>query len=87
VIDQLTDTIRERMDLRRLVRTLTAQGRLAGFVVSALPVLLIIAISILNPGYLHPMFHTAAGVFMLVVAAVMLSTGAWIISRIVDIEI
>jgi tight adherence protein B len=87
VIDQVTETIRERMDLRRMVRTLTAQGRLAGFVVSSLPVLLIVAISFLNPDYLHPMFHTAGGIFLLIVAAIMLALGAWIIARIVNIEI
>jgi tight adherence protein B len=87
VIDQVTETIRERMDLRRLVSTLTAQGRLAGFIVAALPILLIVAISFLNPGYLRPMFHTVGGVFLLVVAGIMLALGAWIISRIVNIKI
>ena len=37
VIDKVTETIRERLDLRRMVRTLTAQGRLSGWVVCALP--------------------------------------------------
>lgn len=87
VIDQVTETIRERMDLRRIVRSLTAQGRLAGFVVSALPVLLIIVISFVNPDYVYPMFHTAGGVFMLVIGALMLAAGAKIISRIVDIKV
>lgn len=87
VIDQVNETIRERQDLRRLVRTLTAQGRLAGFVVSGLPVALMAIISVVNPHYIHPMFHRPAGIFMLVVAAIMLVAGASIIKRIVDIDV
>jgi tight adherence protein B len=87
VLDLVTETIRERIDLRRLVRTLTAQGRLAGIVVSLLPVVLLIAISLINPHYLHPLFHTVAGVFFLVLGIVMMIAGGLIMRRIVDIEI
>lgn len=87
VIDRVTESIRERLDLRRLVRTLTAQGRLAGFVVAGLPIVLLAAISAINPGYLHPMFHTGTGVFLLILAGFMLLLGAWIIKRIVDIDV
>jgi tight adherence protein B len=87
VIDQVNETIRERQDLRRLVRTLTAQGRLAGFVVSGLPVALMGVIALVNPKYLSPMFHRPAGIFMLVVAGIMLVSGATIIKRIVDIDV
>jgi tight adherence protein B len=86
VIDTVTETIRERLDIRRLVRTLTAQGRLAGWVVSALPVALLVIISILNPHYISPLFHRTAGVVALCLAAVMLAAGFWVIRRIVDIE-
>jgi tight adherence protein B len=87
VIDAVTETIRERLDLRRLVRTLTAQGRLAGWVVTALPVALLVFISIINPRYIHPLFHRTAGVIALGVAAVMLVSGFLIIRRIVDIKV
>src|SRR5262249_55798599 len=40
VIDQVTENIRGRMEVRRLVRTLTAQGRLARWIVSLMPVFL-----------------------------------------------
>ena len=56
VLDRVTESIRERQELRRLVRTLTAQGRLARWIVSLLPVGLLLVISILNPDYMKPMF-------------------------------
>jgi tight adherence protein B len=87
VIDSVTETIRERLDLRRLVRTLTAQGRISGWVVTALPVALLLLISIINPHYVHPLFHRTAGVIALGVAALMLVSGFLIIRRIVDIKV
>jgi tight adherence protein B len=87
VIDKVTETIRERLDLRRLVRTLTAQGRLSGWIVSALPVALLVLISFINPHYIHPLFHRTAGVIALGLAAAMLVTAFLIIRRVVDIKV
>jgi tight adherence protein B len=87
VIDSVTETIRERLDLRRLVRTLTAQGRLSGWVVSALPVALLVFLSVINPQYIHPLFHRTAGIIALGFAAAMLVTGFLVIRRIVDIKV
>jgi tight adherence protein B len=87
VIDVVSDTIRDRLDLRRLVRSLTAQGRLAGLMLSGLPVLLLIAISLINPGYIKPLFHTILGIIALTIAGVMVTSGSLIIKRIVNIEV
>jgi Flp pilus assembly protein TadB/Mg-chelatase subunit ChlD len=87
VLDQAADTIRERADLRRLIRTLTAQGRMSRWVLSGLPVFLILAISALNPGYLSPLFHTGGGKVVLVFAAGLVVTGSYVIKRIVEIEV
>jgi tight adherence protein B len=87
VLDRVTESIRERQELRRLVRTLTAQGRLARIVVSLLPVGLLLAISVLNPGYMKPMFDTTSGRVLLVIAGLMVCTGSWVIGKIVDIKV
>jgi tight adherence protein B len=87
VIDSVTETIRERLDLRRLVRTLTAQGRLSGWVVSALPPALLLLISLLNPDYIHPLFHRTLGIVGLCLGVAMVGAGFWLIRRIVDIEV
>jgi tight adherence protein B len=86
VIDTVTETIRERLDLRRLVRTLTAQGRLSAWIVSALPVALLVLISLINPHYIHPLFHRAAGVIGLGIGALMVLSGFLVMRRIVDIK-
>lgn len=87
VLDRVVETIRERAELRRLVRTLTAQGRMSRWIVSALPVFLLLAISAINPRYLEPLFSEAGGRVLLVFAALMVMLGSYVIQRIVDIKV
>jgi tight adherence protein B len=87
VLDRVADTVRERAELRRLIKTLTAQGRISRWVVTALPIMLGLVISVLNPSYLNPLFQTGAGHAMLVVAAVLLVSGSLVIKKVVDIEV
>jgi tight adherence protein B len=87
VLERVVETVRERQDLRRQIKTLTAAGRMSRWVVSALPVVLIIAISLLNPGYLHPLFVHTSGRVLLVFAALLVVGGSLVIKRIVDIKV
>jgi tight adherence protein B len=87
VLDRVTETIRERAELRRMVQTLTAQGRMSRWVVSGIPVGLLLAISALNPTYIEPLFVETSGRILLVAAAVMVVTGSLVIKRIVNIKL
>ena len=79
--------MRARLDLRRLVSTLTAQGRLARWIVSLLPVGLFIAIYLLNPDYLAPLWNETIGIVALIFAVIMVVTGSLVIKRIIEIEV
>lgn len=87
VLDQVVDTIRYRAELRRLVSSLTAQGRLAGLVVTSLPVVMGLGLAVVSPGYLTPLVESTAGVLILVVSAFMVGVGWLIIRRIVDVKV
>jgi len=87
VLDKVVETMRERGKLRRLVRTLTAQGRLGGWIVTALPIVMILFLVSLKPGYLTPMTDKVIGWVILVIAAMMVAFGAYCIRRIVDIKV
>jgi tight adherence protein B len=87
VLDRVTETVRGRADIRRLVRTLTAQGRLARWVVSLLPVGLLLVISLINPEFIAPLFNEPLGRVMLAIAAIMVITGSLVIKKIVDIKV
>jgi len=64
-LDQLGQTVRERFQLWRELKTLTAESRLSGWVLGALPLITMIGISALNPAYFVPMFERPAGRAML----------------------
>jgi tight adherence protein B len=87
VIDRVAETIRERFELRRLVQGLTAQGRMARWIVSLLPVFLLIALTFLNPDYMRPLYTHASGRVVLFFASVMVIAGSLVIKRIVNIKV
>jgi tight adherence protein B len=87
VLDRVIENIRERQGIRRLVRTLTAQGRLSRWIVSALPVGLLLLISVINPNYMKPLFTHTSGKVILTIGAVMIVAGSLVIKRIVEIKI
>jgi tight adherence protein B len=87
VIDRVAETIRERSELRGLVRILSAQGRMSRWVVTSLPVGLLLLITAINPGYMDPLWGTTIGRVLLVIGASMVAAGSLVIKRIVTIEV
>jgi tight adherence protein B len=87
VLERVTETIRERLALRRLVMSLTAQGRMSRWVLTAIPVVLLLAITALNPDYVSPLYHEPLGRLLLAVATAMVVCGSFVIGRIVDIKV
>jgi tight adherence protein B len=87
VLDRVTDTIRERFELRRTVQTLTAQGRLSRWVLTMLPVALLAVITLINPGYIDILYSSIAGRILLVLAGISVTAGSMVIKRIVDIKV
>lgn len=86
VLDQVIETIRSRQQLKRMVRTLTAQGRMGGAIISAAPVVVAVGMGVSNPGYFDPMFDSTVGVLLLCGAVVILTCGWLIIRKIVNVE-
>lgn len=87
VLDQVTDTIRERFELRRTVQTLTAQGRMSRWVLTFLPLFLLLVITLINPGYMSVMYHTTGGHIVLVLAGLSVASGSLVIKKIVSIRV
>lgn len=87
ILDTLSVTIRNRMAVARMVRTLTAQGKASGFLVGALPIFLLIGISFSNPDYIQPLFGTLIGNILLGIGAFMQITGFLIIRKMIDIKL
>ena len=87
VLDRVTENIRARFELRRMVKTLTAQGRMSRWIVTGLPAMLLVVIMLINPGYLDPLFHTTLGVLVFIASIVMVVAGSLFIKKIVQIEL
>lgn len=87
VLDVVVATVRERADVRRLVRTLTAQGRMARWILTALPIVTGLAFFLLQPDVMRPMLVSSGGQIAFVIAGLMVAVGSVVIQRIVDIEV
>jgi tight adherence protein B len=87
VLDRVVDTVRSRMELRRLVKTLTAQGRISRWILTLIPVGLALVLSVMSPGYMNPLFEHGIGKVALVVAACMVVSGSLAIKKIVNIKV
>jgi tight adherence protein B len=87
ILDRTTAVIRDRVRIEGEVSTRTAQGRLTGWILSALPIVLLILINIITPGYSTVLFHDPLGQMLLMAGGALILIGAFIISKIVDIKV
>jgi tight adherence protein B len=86
LLHTLADFIRAREEIRREVDVLTAEGRISAWVLGALPVFLMIAIQVMNPAYMEPMFR-GWGYVWLSGCAIFVAMGVTVINRMVKIDI
>ncbi|MBR4654526.1 MAG: type II secretion system F family protein [Kiritimatiellae bacterium] len=87
IFDRISQTIRGRMRIERRVRTLTAQGRLQGIVVSLMPLVLGIAMTVMKPGLMLPFLMSLKGAACVAVALTLIVCGWLAIRRITRIEV
>lgn len=86
ILDNISETIMDRIMIKKKINTLTAQGRISGLIISILPIVLIILISIINPEYMEPMFTTTYGHILLGLSVIMELLGLIFIKKTIDIE-
>ena len=88
ILDVISHTIRERVRIKGEVRTLTAQGRYSGYVISLLPIALGLVLFCVNKPYISRMFSSGwCGWAMVVCSLLMIATGFIAIQKIVNIEV
>jgi tight adherence protein B len=87
ILDNLAHVVRERFKIRRQVRVHTAHGRFTAFVLLSLPAVLAIALTMLNPEHMAPLFHEQVGQMSLIIAMVMQAIGFVWIQKVIKIEV
>lgn len=87
IFDKISETIRGRMRIERKVKSLTAQGRLQGIVVSAMPIFLGIAMTILKPKLMIPFLTSFVGILSVLAMCALVTLGWLIIRKIIRIDV
>jgi tight adherence protein B len=84
IMDRVVNVIRDRARIQAEVRTHTAQGRFTGWVLCLLPVILLVLINLISPGYSRVLFQEGAGRTLLYTGLGLLALGAFTIRHIVN---
>jgi tight adherence protein B len=87
ILDNLSSVVRARFTIRRQIRVYTAQGRMTGYLLSALPIIIFSILYMLNPQYMSILFTDPIGKILIVVAITMQLLGFLWIRKIIKIEI
>ncbi|MCX7970189.1 MAG: type II secretion system F family protein [Negativicutes bacterium] len=85
VLNNIAESIRERVRMRGEIKTLTAQGRMSGWIISLLPLVMLGVMCLLNYGYVSILFTSAWGRILLVIGAASQIVGIMLIKKIVNI--
>jgi tight adherence protein B len=86
LIDMVADTVRQRLQFARKIKGLTAMGRAGAYVLVALPFFIAIIISIINPTYMDPLYHTHTGHMLIYSGLAMMAFGSLVLKKIVSFK-
>ncbi len=86
VLDNISDTLRDRLQTKRDMSVLTAQSRASASIITGLPILLALGLYVFVPGYYQPMTSTWVGYVMLAFAGFMILIGNLLIQRMTSLE-
>ena len=87
IFERISETIRGRARVKRKVRSLTAQGRLQGVLVSLMPIILCLGMTAVRPDIMLPFLASAAGLGAIVATTALVAAGWLMIRRIIDIDV
>jgi tight adherence protein B len=86
VLDRVADTIRDRNQIRRQVKALSAEGTMSAWVLMGLPLCIVGFLMMTNPSYLAAFTHSILGYALIGVAVAMLTVGAVWLRKVVTIK-
>lgn len=84
ILDRIVAVIRERVRIQGEIRVHTAQGRMTGWILTALPVALLLLINVIDPGYSTVLFNTTIGNYLMYLGVALLAIGGLIIRSIIN---
>lgn len=87
VLDNIADMIRERVRLQGEINAATSEGRMSASILVAMPIVMAVVVSVINPGYIDPLFHEPLGIMMLIGGGMLMLLGIIVIKKMLDIDI
>jgi tight adherence protein B len=84
LFDMVADTVRQRQQFARKIRALTAMGRMSAYTLIGIPFFIAGAVTVLNRSYMHPLYFTTAGRFLIGLGLVMMTLGSLVLKKIVS---
>jgi tight adherence protein B len=86
LFDMVAETVRQRQQFARKIRSLTAMGRMSAYVLGGLPFAVAILISVISPVYMAPLWHSSVGHDLVGLGFVMLAVGGVVLRKIVSFK-
>lgn len=86
IIEKVSLTISERIQMKNQIKALTAQGRMSGIVIAAIPVFIGVALLFINPSYILIFFENPIGIAFFIFSIILEIIGFLIIQKLVDIK-
>ena len=84
IFDMVAEAVRQRQQFARKIRSLTAMGRASAYVLVGVPFFMLGAITLVNPEYMEPLFHTPTGHKLMIMGVLMMGFGSLLLRRIVS---
>ena len=84
LFDMVADTVRQRQQFARKIKGLTAMGRASAYVLVGLPFFVGFAMTVLNPTYMQPLYHSSTGHTLIMIGLVMMAFGSLILKKLVS---
>ena len=87
VFDSIAQVIRERVRMQGELAAATAEGRISAYILLAMPFVMALAVNILSPGYIAPLFQETLGQMLVGAALGLMALGALVIRKLIDIDL
>ncbi|HEY2937190.1 MAG TPA: VWA domain-containing protein [Gaiellaceae bacterium] len=84
LFDMVAETVRNRQQFARKIRSLTAMGRMSAYTLIAIPFFIAGTVTLINRDYMQPLYHTSTGHMLLLVGLAMMATGSVLLKKIVS---
>ena len=86
LFDMVAEAVRNRQQFARKIKSLTAMGRMSAYVLCGLPFFMAGMLTLINPNYMGPLYHSSAGHKLIMLALVMMVIGSLLLKKIVSFK-